>query len=103
MRRFLQKLFKRKSKDPFAHEKPYLIYKYFDVRKQEEVIIELVCSCGWPISGFKKEDDGFWCGHCDRTCPEGLPTCEYCEALAQSDAEAIRARYEAMQDDEDED
>jgi hypothetical protein len=38
----------------------------------------------------------YWCEHCDRGCPEGLPTCEFCIELYTS-------RIEELPPSEDED
>lgn len=101
---FLLTLFSKKRRDLYEDERPYLVYRYVDAETNENVVVELLCTCGWNVSAHKTGYDGFWCGHCDRTCEEGLPTCYFCQNLANSDAEAIIAKYEAMKDeDEDED
>lgn len=82
---------------------PYLAYTYFDTAANEEIIIQLLCTCGWNVSGFKSEVEGtYWCEHCDRICSEGLPTCYFCGNLANADVEAIRAQYEDQTREEDE-
>lgn len=82
----------------------YLVYSYYDVNTKEDIVINLLCTCGWNVSEFKSQvEDTFWCEHCDRMCEEGLPTCYFCENLASSDVEAIRAQYNQQAEEDEED
>jgi hypothetical protein len=62
-------------------EPKYLIESYFDEDSGKLTIIQLVCACGWPVAEFADNKIEYWCEHCDRGCPEGLPTCQFCIEL----------------------
>jgi hypothetical protein len=63
-------------------EPKYLIESFFDLATGKLTIVELVCACGWPVAKFEDNDTmEYWCEHCDRGCPEGLPTCSFCVEL----------------------
>lgn len=79
----IRKWFSRKPEPQIEteDEPKYLIESYFDPKDGKLTIIQLVCACGWPVAEFSEDKNEYWCEHCDRGCPEGLPTCQFCIEL----------------------
>jgi hypothetical protein len=96
MFRKIWKWFSRKPEPPIEleDEPKYLIESFFDEGSGKLTIIQLVCACGWPVAEFAEGKTEYWCEHCDRGCPEGLPTCEFCIELYVSKIEEIPPRDE---------
>jgi hypothetical protein len=88
--KFFRKLFRRNEEDTGT----YLVKQFYDPIAKDFILVELMCLCGWNASPFDSDlEDNYWCEHCDRTCVEGLPTCQYCNTLATADVEKIRGEY----------
>jgi len=96
MFRKIRKWFSRKPEPPIEleDEPKYLIESFFDEGSGKLTIRQLVCACGWPVAEFAEGKTEYWCEHCDRGCPEGLPTCEFCIELYVSKIEEIPPRDE---------
>lgn len=103
MKRLLGKLkgiFKRKHQ----HQEPmYIVHQYFDSETNRYFIVDVVCACGWTVAYHETGEEGYYCEHCDRTCEEGLPICEFCQTLVSIDVEAKRAEAEQDEGDREQD
>lgn len=84
-RRIKNWFLRRREPDIEVDDEPkYMIDSFFDPERGKLTIIQLVCACGWPVAEFQDGRMEYWCEHCDRGCPEGLPTCEFCIELYTS-------------------
>lgn len=81
MFRKIKDWFLKRKQSEIEPEPEYIIETIVNPYNGTITIIELVCTCGWPVAEFASDKMEYWCEHCDRVCPDGLPTCSLCVEL----------------------